>query len=134
MTDRPLTPAQTQVLLRLTQRFATASIDQLWVFPPRKLQKGESGLFVLSLFTEPGDEEAQVRTLVTVRYHAAGASAAQITDLVSEEGRAPPDNIDRIIVGVLARAGVEGGEPTAEVIGGREEAWQEMLARLGIAA
>lgn len=133
MTDRSLTPAQAHVLLRLTQRFATVSIDQLWIFPPRQLQKSETGLFVLSLFAETGEGRSAMRTLITVRYQAAGRSAAQIEDLVSEEGRAPPDNIDRIIVGVLARAGDEGGEPAVELIAGSEEAWQGMLVRLGLA-
>lgn len=141
MVNPPLTAAQAEVLRRLSQRFAPATIDRLWIFPPRQLQRGETGLFVVSLFLDPADATGMsLRSLVTVRYQADGRdtkSAGQtgrVEDLVTEEGRAPPNNIERVIAGVLARTGMEGGEPVAEEIGGSEDAWLDMLARVGLSA
>lgn len=136
MTNPVLTPAQAEVLGRLPQRFAPSTIDHLWIFPPKQLQRGETGLFVLSLFVDAVDSTPDLRSLVTIRYQVEGRATAspgrplRVADLVNEEGRAPPDNIERVIAGVLARTGLEGGEPLAEEIGGMEESWRDMLARL----
>ena len=56
----------------------------------------------------------------------------QIEESTAQEGWAPPERLDRVIAGVLARGGEETGEPFEAHIDGREERWTGMLEELGV--
>jgi hypothetical protein len=53
---------------------------------------------------------------------------------VTEEGSAPPEGIERVIAGVLARSGARFSDPLVARIEGSDDRWSQFLARLGLAA
>lgn len=56
------------------------------------------------------------------------------TDSMAEEGRAPMEQIERVISGVVARAHEESGELVSARIEGQEERWSRLLEELGVQA
>jgi hypothetical protein len=134
MTERELTPSQAEILRGLADRFAPERIDRLWVFPPHVVRSREMGLFVLSL--HPDDEESsEQKVLVTLRYQIdQSLGKTRREERVDEEGRAPPERIDRVIAGVLARSGMDADEPIVEDIEREPDRWAAFLDRLGVVA
>lgn len=109
-------------------------VDRLWIFTPHQRKARETGLIVLSLFPEDA-VLGEARALLTVRYVAEQTKdKLQLRETVTEEGWTSPERIDRVIVGVLERAGETTGDPIEERIeGGLEswpEGWRQLLARL----
>jgi len=127
-----LTVSQREVLLGLPSRVPVERIDRLWLFQPQHGREGESGLIVLSLLPEEPLFSPQ-RRLLTLRYRAEPARGRlRREETLAEEGRAPPERIERVIAGVLARIGETAGEPVAEAIEGSPALWAAFLQRLGI--
>ncbi|MQA92454.1 MAG: hypothetical protein GEU90_19875 [Gemmatimonas sp.] len=130
MTGSQLTPTQRGLLLELPEQFGVVNIDRIWIFSARPGKTRETGLFVISLL--PSNEHvASHRTLFTLRYRVESINGKlqRIADR-TEEGRAPPERIDRIIAGVLSRAGDDAGDPMEAVIEGDLDRWQALLAAL----
>lgn len=128
MAINELTSFQQALLRNVPGRYPPERIDRLWIFPPHVAPKRESGFIVLSLLQEDGDDDR--RTVVTLRYsmeEVKGRPKAE--ERVTEEGSAPPERIDRVIAGVLARSGEDDVEPIAAEIGGDPERWTELLTR-----
>jgi hypothetical protein len=108
-------------------------IDRIWIFTAHLGKLRETGLFVLSLM--PEEEADRQRTLVTLQYQAETIrNKLVLTDSLSEEGRAPMEQIERVISGVVARAHEESGELVTARIEGQEERWSQLLEQLGIQA
>ncbi|MEX2583987.1 MAG: hypothetical protein WD766_11970 [Gemmatimonadota bacterium] len=133
MTDLQLTTSQRELLGSLPERFAIERVDRIWIFSAHQGKLRETGLFVISLLPEPEQQTSQ-RTLFTLRYHTDTIKGVlQRTESLSEEGRAPPERIDRVIEGVLARAGEDLSEQLVVPIEGEVGRWDELLARVGLA-
>jgi hypothetical protein len=132
MPELALTPSQMDLIRGLATRFPPQRIDRFWLFPPHHGDARESGFVVLSLLPEA--EADDQRTLVTVRYDSTAVKGRwQRQERTTEEGSAPPDSVERVMAGVLLRAG-EGTDPFVERIEGDPERWGRLLERLGIAA
>ncbi|MEX0912102.1 MAG: hypothetical protein WD737_13415 [Gemmatimonadota bacterium] len=126
-----LTPSQRELLVSIPDRFPLARIDRVWIFSPHSGKTRETGLFVVSLLPEDAETGKQ-RTLFTLRYQADVVKGnLQRTDAVSEEGRAPPERIERVIEGVIARSAEEATDPVVAEIDGQEDNWAALLDRLG---
>jgi hypothetical protein len=121
-------PGVPEALPRTLQALARAlgpgEIDCLWLFPPLVKGRKEWGLVSISCFGEGG-----ARHVMTARYSAerTGKGLDLQTDL-SEEGIAPPDRLPRVMTGVSQRSQLGLGEARVVEIGGRVEAFQELLA------
>jgi hypothetical protein len=134
MTELQLTAAQRELLLELPTRFEISKIDRIWIFTANVSKLRETGLFAISLLPA-AEQETSHRSLYTFRYRVeTNEGKLQRLAEIAEEGRAPPERIDRVIAGVLARSGDEAGEPMLVAIEGEEAAWQALIVSLGLAA
>jgi hypothetical protein len=142
-----LSPCQQALLRTLPERFPPERIDRLWIFAPHFYKARETGFFVLSLIADEAHDAGpphptagaappnQRRALVTLRYETANGYAGHtIRQRVTEEGWAPPEQIDRVIAGVLARSHTEFSDPFVEAIGGHPDRWEDLLTWLGLTA
>ncbi len=131
MIQAELTLAQKVTVQGLPGRFPPERIDCLWLFPPHVVKARESGFIVITLL--PETEPSHHRTLLTVRYESEPIKGrVRREERVSEEGSAPPDRIERVIAGVMARSGADAGEPILEEIRGDPTRWEEFLGRAGL--
>ena len=131
MTSFELTDVQRQVFLALGDKIDPARISRIWIFPAHRVKARETGLAVLALLPEDEDR-SDMFSLHTLRYHAASEKGKlQLDQSLAEEGSTTADRIDRVIAGVLARSGTEPGEPFVADLGGRADAWDELLEELG---
>lgn len=114
-------PRTLQVLARA---LGPAEIDCLWIFPPLVKGRKEWGLVSISCFGEGG-----ARRVMTARYSAerTGKGLDVETEL-SEEGSAPPDRLPRVMAGVSFRSDLGLGEARVVEIGGKLEAFEELMA------
>jgi hypothetical protein len=127
-----LSPSQREMLSRLPASVPIEEIDRLWLFEPQVGKTRETGLLVLSLLPQE-PLFSQQRRLLTLRYSAETLRGKlHREEVLSEEGRAPSERIERVIAGVLARTGEAAGEPFSEVISGSGERWLQVLQRLGV--
>jgi hypothetical protein len=132
MTERELTPSQSEILHGLPERYSVDRIDRIWVFPPRIVRSVEMGLFVLSLHAD--DIHFDQRILFTLRYQVdRSARSPQRFEKLEEEGTAPSARIKLVIAGVLRRAGAEDADPTVLDVGMDPSRWPLALRELGIA-
>jgi hypothetical protein len=121
------------MLQRVPNSIPVEQIDRLWLFEPQIGKSRETGLLVLSLLPQE-PLFSQQRRLLTLRYSAETIQGKlQREEVLSEEGRAPPERIERVIAGVLARTTGAAGEPLTELISGSQERWVQLLERLGVA-
>ena len=131
MANPELTAAQRQILETLPDRVDTERLDRLWIFDPQTSTARETGLFVLSLHSDTrlGGE---MRELITVRYTLEQqGSQPRLDTHFLPEGWAPPDRIDRVIAGVLARSGETAADPREETLEPGDD-WQTLLLRLDL--
>lgn len=132
MLDVQLTNAQRDLLALVPEHFPIQRVDRIWIFTPHVGKVRETGLLVVTLLP-PEEETTAQRTLFTLRYVTEPTKkGVERTDTLTEEGKAPPERIDRVIEGVLARAGEVGGEPLVAPIEGEPDRWLELLERVGI--
>ena len=103
--DGPGVPeAIPRTLQGVAGRLGAASMDRVWIFPPRVRGRKESGLLVVSRFALDGDPER--RRLFTASYSAERTGKGLTLDWsLSEEGAAPPDRFPPVVAGVGRRAG-----------------------------
>lgn len=129
MANSELTAAQKQVLEKLPESIDVERLDRLWIFDPQVGNSRETGLFVASLHAE-SRMGAEMRELNTIRYTMESTGTKpRLDSQVLPEGWAPPDRIDRVIAGVLARIGDTAPDPRDEVFD-PEESWEAFLGRL----
>lgn len=109
---------------RLTDRMAPERMDRLWIFPPIRKGRRESGLLAAGCFTA-----SERRLLVTLAYRAEETGKGIAFDAsFQEEGEAPVDRLPRVMEGVIQRSGEQLGEPRAVALGGDPEALEELLS------
>jgi len=118
------------LLERLSQRIPVGTIEELWVFPTRRIAVGESTIFVVAAF-EPDPEK---RRVITARYTVTRdrRGVASVREHIDEHGTAPATAVPRIVHGVLRRMDEEGeAPPRAERIERSAERWGQLIEELG---
>jgi hypothetical protein len=130
MANSELTAAQREVLHRLRDSVDIERLDRLWIFDPQIGTSRETGLFVVSLHS--GSRlGGEMRELITVRYTQELTPNTALETFVMPEGWAPPDRIDRVMAGVLARGGDTAADPREEVLQ-PGDSWEGLLLRLDL--
>jgi hypothetical protein len=117
------------LLERAAARVAADAIDEVWVFPSRRVAEGDSTVLVIAAF----DDELDRRRVITFRFIVSRSrrGAASVREIASEHGSAPTDALPRVIEGVLRRLGDDAAVPPhGNAIGGSADRWAEMVARL----
>jgi hypothetical protein len=125
--------APAALLDRVAAAVAPATIDEIWLFPPRRVADGESVVFVLGAF-EPQPDRRRVLTFrFTITRNRRGL--ARVTEQAGEHGSAPADALPRVIEGVLRRLGDDAEvPPQGEAIRGDVARWAALLADVARAA
>ncbi|MGH7482712.1 MAG: hypothetical protein ACRELV_11205 [Longimicrobiales bacterium] len=123
-----LEPPPLLTLLEFVQRdVPPESVDQLWMFPPRRVAGTETAVVVLAIRTEDG----QRRRVLTAHYSASRDRRGKLTVRhdFEEHGAAAPDRLDRVIDGVLRRLDetLPPHPPRTETIGGDPTRWFALL-------
>jgi hypothetical protein len=118
--------AMGEALRRLADRIPPERMDRLWLFPPIRKGRRESGLLAAGCLTE-----SDRRLLVTLAYRAeeTGKGIAFHASF-QEEGEAPEDRLPRVIEGVIQRSGEQPGEPRAVTLGGDPAALEALLSEI----
>ena len=129
MASAELTSAQREILRQLHTIIETDRLERIWLFAPHIGTARESGLFVLSLYSD-SRMGGEMRELLTLRYTVQQQGSKPVLERsILSEGWAPPNRIERVMVGVLARAGNDAGNAREEVIGDGER-WEDLLYRI----
>jgi hypothetical protein len=118
------------LLMTLPSRIPIADVDQLWIFPTRKIAIGESTVVIFSMF----DEEEDRRRVLTARFTVSRdkKGVAKVLDKIDEYGTATLDALGRVVEGVVRRLGEEIEQPPRAATIDRSAAnWQELLIELG---
>ncbi len=122
--DPGVPEALPRTLIRLRERIGVDAIDRLWIFPPVRSGRRESGLIAVSTFLEGEDR----RSMITVAYQAEHTGKGITVDPVfTREGEATPDRFPRVMEGVVRRGGEEKGEPREAEIERSAERFEELL-------
>lgn len=115
-------------LLRTLEREITAErIDSLWIFPPRRIESGETAVVVVAAFPEMDNDRRRV--------YAAHYTALDDRDdhrlAVAEYGTAPTERVGRLVEEVVERIkDGPAGAPRSVRIEGNERRWHETLHAL----
>jgi len=118
------------LLERLAQRVPVGTIEEIWLFPTRRIAAGESTIFVVAAF-EPEPEQ---RRVITARYTVSRdrRGTATVQERIDEHGTAPAAALTRIVNGVLHRMDEEGEQqPRAERIERDPGRWWTLVEDLG---
>ena len=118
-------------LASVAGRIPSARVEQVWLFPPRRVGAKESGLAVLVVTS--GDDADPGRTIWTVRYDAetGRGGKTESAHALEEQGTVPPDRVGRIVDGVVRRLEAESDAPDVRELAGDPTAWRALLAELG---
>lgn len=129
--DKPALPdAPLFALLRtLEEEITAARFDTVWIFPPRRIEVGETAVVVVAAFTEPDSE----RRRVYAAHYTALDDHEDHRLAVAEYGTAPTERVGRLVEEVVERI-KEGptGAPRSVRIRGDERQWHEMLHELAV--
>jgi len=125
LTARADTGGVPALLERLVATVPVETMDEVWIFPTRRMPGFESTVVVLSLFTDDTDDR---RRVVTAHFKAVRNKRGEATveTILSEHAVAPPDRLERIIDGVLRRLGddsVLATPPRSAQLRGLAERW-----------
>lgn len=124
------TPPMLTLLEKLQAEVPPESVDQLWLFPPRRAAGTETAVAVLAVVQ---DDPERLR-VVTAHYSATRDKRGklQVQHRILEHGSAAPDRLDRVIDGVLRRLdeSLPSHPPRTEAIGGDPTKWFGLLHEL----
>lgn len=112
-------------LLRIIERdVAIHRIDRVWIFPPRRLDAGETAVVVVAAYP---DVDTERRTVFAAHYTApADESDARLT--LDEFGTAPTDRVGRIVEDVVERLKDQPAAPPRTTrIEGDAGRWHQLL-------
>ena len=115
----------------LARHVPVESIDQLWIFPTRRVAGAFSTVIVVSANDDTNPERRRILTAhYTVRVDKRGRLSTQ--ELALEHGAAPADRLGRLIDGVLRRLDEEllSEPPNEAAIGGDADRWSALVASL----
>jgi hypothetical protein len=129
--DEPRDPRLGEALAAAAARIPPERVEQVWLFPPRRVAARESGLAVLVVMAE--DAADARRTIWTVRYDAVPGEKGKVAveQALEEQGTVPPDRVGRIVDGVARRLEAESDAPDVRDTAGAAEAWAALLSELG---
>jgi len=140
----PLAPAEQDArnpllgaaLAAVADRIPPERVEQVWLFPPRRVGAKESGLAVLVVTTEDEGGDAGRRTIWTVRYDAETGRGGKVeaAHALEEQGAVPPDRVARIVDGVARRLEAESDAPDVRELAGDPAEWRALLLELGVPA
>ena len=116
------------LLQRLIATVPAETMDEVWIFPTRRMPGFESTVVVLSLFTDDADR----RRVATAHFKAVRNKRGEATveTILSDHAVAPPDRLERIIDGVMRRLGddsVLATPPRSARIRGHAERWTALV-------
>lgn len=126
--DDGLPDAPLFALLRtLAGEIAPGRIDRVWIFPPRRIETGETAVVVVAAFTA-GDSD---RRLVYAAHYTALDDSDEHRLAVDEYGTAPAERVGRMVEEVVDRI-KDGptGAPRSLRIAGQDRRWDEALHEL----
>lgn len=119
------------LLARLAERVPVTALDELRVFPPRTIERGESRVVVASLFV---NDDADRRRVFTAHYLARtdDRGRTDVQSAIAEHAVAPADRIGPVVDGVLRRLEDDLAEapPETFAVEGDADRWAELLASL----
>jgi hypothetical protein len=123
--DDPGVPeALPRTLIRLRDQLGIEYIDRLWIFPPVRRGRRETGLIAVSLF-QPGHERREV---VTVAYSAEHTGkGVTVEPTFTGVGEAEPDRFPPVMQGVVRRAGEGSGEPREVQVEAEATRFEELM-------
>lgn len=124
--DAPETPLFA-LLRTVDATIGVDRIDRIWIFPPRRLQTGETAVVVVAVYPELDQD----RRKVWAAHYTAHEDAAAPRLALDEYGTAPSERVGRLVEEVVERI-KEGpaAAPTAFGVEGREDRWNAMLHEL----
>jgi hypothetical protein len=136
--DPGVPEALPRALRHLAEHLGPRSLDRLWIFPPLRKGRRESGLIAAGCFNREAGQDGEGeeagkerRRLVTLAYRAEETGkGVTFEPIVQEEGEAPDDRLPRVIEGVVQRSGEEHGEPRPVPLGGDPQALEALLEEL----
>jgi len=122
--DPGVPEALPRTLIRLRDRLGVETIDRLWIFPPVRRGRRETGLIAVSTILD--DEER--RSMVTVAYSAEHTGkGVTVEPTFTREGLAPADRFPPVMQGVVRRFGDGGGEAREVEIETSAEKFEELM-------
>ena len=99
-------------------------IDRIWVFPPRRLEAGETAVVVVAAYPELDED----RRRVYAAHYTAPAEAREPRLAVLEYGTAPTDRVGRLVEDVVERLKDQpAAPPHAYPVGGDDARWHAAL-------
>ena len=129
LTGRADTGGVPALLERLATSVPPETIDELWLFPTRRVTGVESTVLVLSRYSD----EADRRRVETVHFKATRnkRGEAAVETQIEDHAIAPADRLTRVIDGVLRRLGDDlSSSPRAARISGERERWDALIESL----
>ena len=112
------------LLGNLAEEISVTRIDRVWIFPPRRIETGETAVVVVAAFTETDDG----RRRVFAAHYTALDDSDEHRLSVDEYGTAPADRVGRLVEEVVER--IKEGPATAPrsfTIEGKGEVWDRTL-------
>lgn len=123
----PAEPPLFALLTTIERQVTVERIDRVWIFPPRRLEAGETAVVVVSAFPILDPD----RRTVYAAHYTAPADAADPRLALQEFGTAPTERVGRIVEDVVGRLKDEvTAAPTAARIEGDPARWLELRHRL----
>ena len=115
------------LLRNLADEITVERIDRVWVFPPRRIEAGETAVVVVAAFPVADDD----RRRVYAAHYTALDDAEEHRLVVDEYGTAPSDRVGRLVEEVVERI-KEGpaDAPRSARIEGEESRWDATLHEL----
>ncbi|HEX6694223.1 MAG TPA: hypothetical protein VF035_06000 [Longimicrobiales bacterium] len=118
------------LLASVAERVGIDAVDQIWIFPTRRIAVGESTVIVFALCEDDPDRRRVLTARFTVTRDKKGV--AKVQDRIDEHGSAPVGSVERVVEGVLRRLGEDIEQPPRnERIDRSFEAWTDLLTELG---
>lgn len=118
------------LLARLAERIPVGTIEEIWLFPTRRIAAGESTVFLVAAFTPQPEQRRVITARYTVTRDRRGT--ATVSEHLEEHGTAPATAVTRIVSGVLQRMDEEGEQPPrTELIERAAERWWQLVEGLG---
>lgn len=117
-----------RILEEVGRRWEPESIDEVWIFPTRRIGSARSAVAVIALFEEAGERRRIVTARATDRKGPRNKTVVALD--FAEHGSAPADRVARLIDGVLRRLDEDLADapPRAVRIEGQSERWLELVA------
>jgi hypothetical protein len=115
------------ILRSIEREIGVEQLERVWVFPPRRMETGETGVVVAAAFAGPGDD----RRRVFAAHYTAAADGTGARLSLEEYGTAPADRVGRVVEEVVERLKEGPAEaPYSARLDGDTSRWHTLLHRL----